>query len=110
MKFEPTSAELKSHDPKDVAKFIWNYFLFQHDIAIKNEIEFRCDYDAAVAANRAAEIEYSHSNELGWGPSLPYNENALNYRKSQWERALKDKADSNTLLNFIRDRFVDKFI
>lgn len=113
MIFHLVQGELKSHEPKDVAKSIFDYFVWQHRAAIQHEIETRSRYNSAVAANHAAQTEYDKEDMGGVGgfeAHLPYSDQELKKMQRDSEISKKDLDDARALLNFIRDRFVEKFV
>ena len=111
MMFKSVMGTLKDPtDNKEVAKAIFNFFLWQYDQALIEEINTRCEANAFKAANEAAEREYKESQEMGWGPELPYSEATIKLKEEEVVRAQKSLAEARAFLNFIRDRFVDDFI
>jgi hypothetical protein len=111
MTFQLVRAELKSGEPKEVAKVLFDFFVFQHEAAIKEEINSRCEYNGMLAANRAAEDEYKKEDfSGGFGPNLPYNEYAIKVSKTKSDNALISRSESKIFLDFMRDRFLEKFI
>lgn len=112
MRFELVTAELKSKEPKEVAKIIFDFFVWQSENAIRDEIAARCDHDAAIAANEAATRVYQEEKEkeFGWGPKLPYNTGELKIKEMNAIKFSKNRDDAKTLLNFVRDRLLDKWI
>ena len=111
MIFERVNGELKSSDPKEVAQTIFDFFMWQYEDSVRNEISARCDIEAAKAANAAASCEYEKENlGPGMGPRLPYNTSDLFSKTTEANRAKKQLKEAKLLLNFIRDRFIDKFI
>lgn len=110
MIFERVRGELNSDDPKDTARVVFDFFVWQYETAIRNEIAARCDFNAAVDANRAAEQAYKDENQLGFGSRLPYSEHVLKMKEYDAKKALKNREDAKKLLDFMRDRFLDKFL
>jgi hypothetical protein len=111
MTYEPVQDELKSHEDKDLAKSIWNFFLFQYDVARREEINTRHEYECAVSANRNAREDYTREADPGFGMwEPPYSEFCIENKKREMEQSAKNFDDAKALMNFIRDRFVDKFI
>ncbi len=110
MNFENVYAEIKSDEPKEIAKVVFDFFVWQSENAMRNEISARCDYQAAIAANEAAKQEYERENELGWGPKFPYDTYALKVKEMAAEKASLNRADAKKLLNFVRDRLLDKLV
>ena len=111
MIFQLVRGELKSTDDKDVAKAIFDFFLFQYQQAVGEEINARCEFNAAVAANEAAQREYANEEwGGGFGPSLPYSQAVIDNKKREAEQAKKDLAEFKAMMNFVRDRFVEKFV
>ena len=110
MIFERVQAVLKSDDPKEIAKVLFDFFMWQYENAIRNEIAERCDYNAAVVANEAAAQAYKDENQLGWGPKLPYEAHVLKMKKDEATRALKNREDAKKLMDFLRDRFLEKLL
>ena len=113
MIFDRVHADLKSNDPKEVAKVLFDFFVYQYETAVRMDISAKCDYNAAVSANYAAKQHYKNDsdyNSLGWGPKLPYGEYALNKKKEDADEAAKQRADAKIFLDFMRDRFLEKFV
>lgn len=106
-------SDLKTSDTKEVATEIFNFFLWQYEEASNDAINARCEKEAFKSANIAAGAAYRNDPEytgLGWGPKLPYTEYQLKRKEEESERAEKNVKDHKTILNFIRDRFVDGFV
>lgn len=111
MIYETVQDDLKSHGPKELAKSIWNFFLFQYDCARREEINTRNEHDAFVSANKRAQEDYHREADPGFGMfEPPYSEHTIKNQEEEMIRAAKNLADSKALMNFIRDRFVDKFV
>jgi hypothetical protein len=110
MTFHQVNASLKATDNKEVAKTILDFFIYQHTQAFQEEINTRCELNACKAANTAAEREYKESQELGFGARLPYDAYNIEQKEKELERAQRDLVEAKALLDFIRDRFVEKFV
>ena len=115
MQFKHVSATISDKPTdKELAKIIFNFFLYQRDEMIDEEISARQRYNGALAANEAAEREYRNDPDYGasgfGGYKKPYTEEDLKLMKDEMERAQKNKKEIVALFHFIRDRFVDKFI
>lgn len=110
MIFHTVRGDLKSADPKDVATAIFDFFQWQYNQTREEQINRNCELAAWRAANHAAEETYRNSGELGWGPKLPYSEAQLKLKEEEVTRANHHLNEARLFLNFIRDRFVEKFI
>lgn len=112
MTFERVTATMVHPlNDKEFAKTIFDFFLWQYTYALQIEIATRCELDSYKAANEAARREYEKDdNMLGWGPPTPYNEHAINMKKLEVERTKKNLEEAKALLEFVRDRFLDKFL
>ena len=111
MTFHSIIVQLKNTtDEKEISRVIFDFFIWQYNQALGNEINTRCELNAYLAANEAAKREYQEANELGWGPKLPYDDIIIDNKKRQVEETKKSLTEAKAFLNFIRDRFVDKFV
>jgi len=110
MIFHTVRGDLKSADPKDVATAIFDFFQWQYNQA-RDEYENRnAELNAWHAANHAAQVEYEQSGTLGWGAKLPYSEAQMKAKEEEVKKAHHSLNEARLFLNFIRDRFVEKFI
>ena len=96
-----------------VAKIVLNFFLYQYQRALEGKINTQQELNAFRSANRAAKEEYNKDNEmcgLGWDRHLPYKESAITYKEEEVKRAEQEYAEISRVLEFVKDRFVEKFI
>lgn len=110
MIFHTVRGDLKSADPKDVATAIFDFFQWQYNQAREEHVNRNCELNAWHAANQAAKAEYERENDFGWGPKLPYSEAQLKLKEEEVKTAQRHLNEARLFLNFIRDRFVEKFI
>lgn len=111
MRFKELDVNLKSISPQDLAREIHDYFLLQYTLAIREKITAQANHSSMLNANYAFENEQSKNEDIGgWGVSPPYNNACLENEKKSIEVALKNEAETKALFEFIRDRFVDKFM
>lgn len=113
MTFQTVIGKIKNtEDPKELAKTIWDFFLFQYETAVRDDIGVRCELDSYSAANESAKREWAKDdyNVGGFGPPEPYSSAVINNKKREADEAKRNLLEAKALLNFIRDRFIDKFI
>lgn len=109
MIFHTVRGDLKSADPKDVATAIFDFFQWQYNQAREEHVNLNCELNAFRAANTAAEREYRDSGDLGWA-RLPYTEAQIKLKEEQVKTAHHSLNEARLFLNFIRDRFVERFV
>lgn len=114
MNFELVKATLESPaDDKAVAKVILNFFLYQYQRALEGKINTQQELKAFRSANAAAREEYNKDNEmsgLGWDRRLPYSEAQIKNKEEEAKQAEIRYAEMARVLEFVKDRFVEKFI
>lgn len=111
MNYQMVSGPIKNtEDQKELAKAIWDFYLWQYETALRDEIELRSELEAYKSANRAASDEYRRNNELGWGPPEHYSSIVIENKKIDAENAKQNLHEAKALLNFVRDRFLDKWL
>ena len=110
MRFLSVEGTLKDASDREVANAIFDFFIWQRDQAISEEIETRCRYNSAIAANEASGKEYDAECVGGFGKPVPYSSYDLFNMKTQMETAAKNSSEAKLCLRFIKERFVDKFI
>lgn len=107
MKFDPACGELKSSDPKDVARLIYDFFRYQYEKSVESDIVCRSEIRAAEAANKSAEDEYKSEGIIGFGPRLPYDERCIEIKRKNSDEAKKQRADAKVCLDFVVNRLID---
>ena len=113
MTFYSCVGDLKGNhgDPMEVGKAVFNFFVFQHEQAVSEEIAARSRLNSAEAANDAAQREFEREcGGLGSHFTVPYNASALHAMKTEAERRAKDRVEAKAMLNFMRDRLLEGFI
>lgn len=110
MEYQLVRGDIKNtEDPKELAKAIWDFYLFQYDVAMINDIEVRAELQSYYAANQSAADEYRQNNEFGWGPPQPYSQSIIDVKKHEAANAARNLIEAKALLNFVKDRFLDKW-
>lgn len=101
----------KHGDPMEVGKAIFNFFLWQNEQAISEEIAARSRLRSAEAANLAAHSEYEREN-MGVGShfSLPYKESDFVAMRREAEKTATNRIEAKAMMNFVRDRLLEKFV
>jgi hypothetical protein len=110
MMFETVYASFDPADKKEVAKSILDFFIFQYQRALERYINCKGVAEGNIFANKMAQDAYHQSDDIGWGPKLPYSERDIELNKKEEEKAKKDLDETKALLNFIKTRFVEKFV
>ena len=100
-------AELPDTTNKQVVKVMHQFFEYQVEIAIGDEIRRRCEYNAMVAANEAANREFLASGDLGWS-KLPYNDIEIENAKQHAELAKADLAGHKAMLAYFMGKIFEK--
>jgi cation transport regulator ChaB len=114
MNFELVRGSLElPADDKAVAKVILNFFLYQYQRALEAKINNQQELKAFRAANVAAREEYNKDDEmsgLGWDRRFPYTEAQIKNKEEEVKQAERQYAEMARVLEFVKDRFVEKFI
>jgi hypothetical protein len=115
MNFYHCVADLKGkhQDPLEVGKAVFNFFLYQYDQAVSEEITARSRLRSAEAANLSGQSEYAREAEgggFGWGYKPAYNEGQLLQMKQEAEKQATNRIEAKAMLNFVRDRLLEKFV
>lgn len=100
-------AELPDTTNKEVVKVMHQFFEHQVEIAIGDEIRCRCEYNAMVAANEAANRELLASGDLGWS-KLPYNEIEIKNAKRHAEIAKENLIAHKAILNYFMGKIFEQ--
>jgi hypothetical protein len=112
MTFQLVTGEVK--DPNDkagLAKVVFDFFLWQYEQAIREEISARCNYNACVAANEAAQREFATNPDWGggMGASLPYQKHYVELKEREASQTKKSLAEAKILLNFVKDELLRNY-
>lgn len=110
MTFHLVNGTLKEFSDKEVAKFILDFFLYQFNTAKEEEINARHELNAWKAANVAAQAEWERDNDLGWGAKLPYTQYQLEMKEKECNQKKHSLKEAGAVLEFIKTRFVEKFV
>lgn len=100
-------------DDKVVAKVILNFFLYQYQRALEGKINSSQELRAMKAANEAARAEYNKDTEMGgmgWNRQYPYDEANMKYKEEEVKREEQEFREMARVLEFVKDRFVEKFV
>jgi len=103
----PVYGELKSADPKDVVKALYDFLFWQYKTALQDEISIRATKNAFIAANEATQKEYDKEDfGGGFGTPLPYSKEDIKYQEQKAiDAEVNTKAHKITL-----DFYVKKFM
>lgn len=100
-------AELPDTTNKQVVKVMHQFFQYQVEIAVMDERNRRCEYNAQVAANAAAESEFKESNDVGWS-NLPYNSTQIENAKQHAEIAKENLIGHKAILNYFMGKIFEQ--
>jgi len=114
MTFELVRATMSAEaDDKVVAKVILNFFLYQYQRALEEKINTQQSLRAMNAANEAAKAEYNKDTEMGgmgWGRQYPYGDATIKMKEEAVKQAEREYKEMARVLEFVKDRFVEKFV
>lgn len=114
MTFELAQVTLTSDaDDKTVAKVILNFFLFQYQRALEGKINSQQELNAFRNSNIAADEEYNKDPEMcgmGWNRHRPYSDDAIKMKEKEVERNEREYKEMARVFEFVKDRFVEKFV
>jgi hypothetical protein len=102
---------LETTQPRDVAKAMLKFWLYQAEQARQDHSTCASKIQACERANRQAEQEWRDSDDgggFGFGPSLPFREADIQHHKDGMPRLathLKEaKAMAGYMVNYITDK------
>lgn len=105
---EHIELRLESLDNRDVAKAMLKFWTYQHDQARQQYTAVACRLESAHRANEQAREEWRRSDELGFGPTLPFSEGEIKGLESRMPALEKNLQEAKHMLgyiiNFITDR------
>jgi len=114
MTFELVQATMiDTADDKTVAKVILNFFLYQYQRALEGKINSQQELNAFRNSNTAADEEYNKDPELngmGWNRHRPYSDDAIKMKEKEVVRKEQEYKEMARVLEFVKDRFVEKFV
>lgn len=109
MKWKEVSSTVKSLEDIDIASVLLDFFVWQYNQANTELIHAEYELKSYYAANKSAEDVYNKEYEpCGWGPKLPYNENAIKYQKSHVEEVSKNVEEAKAFLDFVKRKILEK--
>jgi hypothetical protein len=86
-----------------IAKAMFNYFLAQYADSISRKVVAEAD----VAAMRAANTEYQkHDDAIGFGGRPPWNDLQIKHKEQQLAYIAEEVKDAESIIKFMRDRFL----
>jgi hypothetical protein len=86
-----------------IAKAMFNYFLAQYEDAIRRHVIAGAD----VAAMRAANTEYQkHDDAIGFGGRPPWNDLQIQRKEKEFADIGEEVKDAESIIKFMRDRFL----
>lgn len=112
MIFHLVTGEIKDPNSKaGIAETIFDFFVWQYEQAIREEISARCEYNACVAANEAAQREFATNPDWGggMGPTLPYQKHYIELKEKEAAVAKKNLAEAKILVKFITTEFLKDY-
>lgn len=95
---------LKSSNNEDVATLIYDFFLYQYNLAVVNEIKCQAEIDKYISIKKSLSL----NDDIGFDVNLRYNEYSLSTAKTNLDLAKKQKDEAKLVLDFVVKRFISR--
>ena len=108
---EGIELRVESLQPRDVAKAMLRFWLYQHEQARQARCACESRLEGGLRANRMAKREYEQSDQglgYGFGFQKPFSDNEIQQCKDQLPGFQKNEREANAMagymINFITDK------
>jgi hypothetical protein len=95
-------------EPRDIAKAMLKFWLYQAEQARQQHAATSIKVDHAKQANKEAERQYKDSDDLGFGPILPFSQSEIDQLTNRVPPLKKNLDEANAMagyfINFITDK------
>lgn len=95
-------------EPRDIAKAMLKFWLFQHEQARQHYTAASLKIEHAQRANEEARQRWQKSDELGFGPHLPFKETYILSLVNRLPALKKNLEEANAMLGYIINFITDK--
>lgn len=99
---------LETLEPRDVAKAMLKFWLYQSEQARAQHSAVALKIEHAGRANREATRQWQESDDFGFGPILPFSESEIRRLESQVPPLQKNLEEANAMAGYIVNYITDR--
>jgi len=99
---------METTEPRDVAKAMLKFWLFQVEQARQQYSAASLKVEHAGRANKEARRQYDESDDFGFGPVLPFSDSDIERLKDRLPALEKNLEEANAMAGYIVNFITDK--
>lgn len=99
---------MESLEPRDVAKAMLKFWLYQSEQARQQHSAAALKIEHANQANKEAKRQWDESDDFGFGPVLPFDETDIKNLHSRLPALKQNLEEANAMAGYIINFITDK--